>query len=173
MEPGTLPRRQTRRLQGYDYAQNGAYFVTICTYDRAPLFGTIAGEDVGAHLCVRPHRPDLLVHRWLNELPGKYPGVTVDSVVIMPDHIHVILVSENAAAPLPEIIKWFKTQFTNDYIHAVKVGRFPRFEKHLWQRGYYEHVIRSEDELNEIRAYIQQNPQRWAIKYGKKRETPL
>lgn len=83
----------------------------------------------------------------------------------MPDHIHVILWMEGAKAVLPEIVKWFKTQFTNEYIRKVKAGEFPRFDKHLWQRGYYEHVIRSEAELYEIRQYIQQNPSRWAMKH--------
>ena len=72
---------------------------------------------------------------------------------------------EGAKAVLPEIVKWFKTQFTNEYIRKVKAGEFPRFDKHLWQRGYYEHVIRSEAELYEIRQYIQQNPSRWAMKH--------
>lgn len=159
------PKRRSLRLQSYDYAQNGAYFVTICVHDRLPLFGVIEGEDAEAHLCVRPHRPDLLAQKWLTELPGKYPGITVDSVVIMPDHIHVILWMEGAKAVLPEIVKWFKTQFTNEYIRKVRAGEFPRFDKHLWQRGYYEHVIRSEAELYEIRRYIQQNPSRWAMKH--------
>lgn len=85
----------------------------------------------------------------------------------MPDHLHFILLMTggNNAAALPEMIKWFKTQTTNDYIRQVKAGRFPPFENHIWQRGYYEHVIRNEDDLYETRKYISENPARWAYRY--------
>ncbi len=138
-----------------------------CAHKRVPLFGEIKfdGPLVGAHLCVRPSRPDLIVTKWLKEIENKYNGVFIDTPVIMPDHIHFIVMKTgaHAGAPLPEIMKWFKTQTTNEYIKGVKTGLFPPFEKHLWQRNYFEHIIRNNDDLYETRKYITENPIRWSI----------
>ena len=154
-----LPKRKQIRLPQYDYSGAGAYFVTICTHQKKHLFL----NGVGAHLCVRPNRPDLLVEKWLHELEQKYPGVELDYFVVMPNHVHFILFITGAhtGAPLPEIVKWFKTQTTNAYIAGVRSGEFPPFDRHVWQRNYYEHVIRNEQDLFSARNYIQGNPLKW------------
>lgn len=151
-----LPQRKALRLKEYDYSRPGSYFVTVCTYERQDLFVSY----VGAHLCVRPHG-DFIVG-WMWEIEKKYSGVTVDSVCVMADHIHMIIeiTGAHTGAPLHEIIKWYKTQTTNEYIRRVKAGELPPYGKHLWQRGYYEHVIRNDAELNEIRQYIENNPKK-------------
>lgn len=82
-----LPQRKHPRLKDYDYSQNGAYFVTVCTYKREKLFG----EIVGATLCGRPNRPDKIAEKYLLELENKYENVKLDYYIIMPDHIHLIL----------------------------------------------------------------------------------
>ena len=160
-----LKRRKKLRLAGYDYRSAGAYFITVCTHHRAPLFGEIISDPiVGATLCGRPHRPDLMINRWLRELENKFHGVTVDYFIIMPDHIHFILflAGGHAGPPLQEVINWFKTMTTNAYIKSVKKGELPPFKTALWQRGYYEHVIRNESDLEEVRRYIEENPvRRW------------
>lgn len=152
------PRRKQLRLKEYDYSQPGSYFVTVCTHERQCLFSSY----VGAHLCVRPHEESNFIVRWMLELEKKYPGITMDSVCVMPDHVHMIIEITGAhiGAPLPEIIKWYKTQTTNEYIRKVRAGELLPYEKHVWQRGYYEYVIRNEAELNEIRQYIENNPQK-------------
>ena len=161
-----LPKRKQIRLAGYDYSTCGAYFVTICTHNRARLFG----EIVGANLCVRPNHPDKIIEKWLLELENKYPGVLIDNHVIMPDHIHFILrqtgehatkTGEHVGSPLHEIVKWYKTQTTNEYIRGVKNGMYPPFEQHIWQRNYYEHIIRSQDDYDNIWQYIEDNPLNW------------
>ena len=127
-----METRKNIRLRDYDYSQPGYYYITICTCDRQPLFDSW----VGAHLCVRPDRtPDDPIGSWLFELERKFPGTEIDTYCVMPDHIHVILVltGAHAGAPLPEIIKWYKTQTTNAY-------------------------IRHDEELMEVRDYILQNP---------------
>jgi len=68
---------------------------------------------------------------------------------------------KSLVTPLPEIVKWFKTQTTNAYIRAVKSGLYPTFDKHIWQRNYYEHIIRNEHEFELIRTYIVNNPGKW------------
>ena len=163
-----LPKRKNLRLEHYDYSQNGGYFVTICTHKRSHIFGEITGNAVGANLCVRPNEPDKMISKWIFEIENKYPGTKIDCYVIMPDHVHFVLIKTGAhiGAPLQQIIKWFKTQTTNEYIKGVKNGFFEPFDKHLWQRGYFEHVIRNQDDLNEIRNYIENNPAKWAFEKG-------
>ncbi len=85
----------------------------------------------------------------------------------MPNHIHFILIIENTTgehtgSPLHEMIQWFKTQSTNAYIKGVKDNLFPPFDKHVWQRNYYDHVIRTEQDYLDIWQYIDTNPQKWA-----------
>jgi REP element-mobilizing transposase RayT len=135
------------------------YFITICTYNRAHLFGDI----VGATLCGRPNSPDKLIEKWLLEIEMKYRMVKIDHYVIMPDHIHFILTlqSQVCRMTVPQIVDWFKTMTTNDYIRGVKSALYPPFCKHIWQRDYYEHIIRNDDDLSETRRYIDENLAKW------------
>lgn len=154
-----LPQRKIIRLKNYDYSQNGVYFVTICTHNRECLFGDI----VGANLCVCPNNPHKIIKKYLSEMENKYKNIEIDKFIIMPNHIHFILIinnktSEHSGSPLHEMIKWFKTQITNEYIHGVKKGLFPIFDKHIFQRGYYEHIIRNIKSYKQIWKYIDTNP---------------
>ena len=119
---------------------------------------------VGATLCGRPNNPDKMVEKWLLETENKFDGVKIYMYVIMPDHIHFIIVKTGApaGAPLQNIMNWFKTMTTNEYIQNVKKGLYPPFKKSIWQRGYYEHIIRSENDMSEVCNYIKTNPQKWA-----------
>ena len=91
----------------------------------------------------------------------------------MPNHFHgiIFIASPTALAdkgghvgpPLQRIMQWFKTMTTNEYIHGVKEHGWPAFQGNLWQRSFYEHVIRDEESLNRIREYIVNNPQRWEL----------
>jgi putative transposase len=157
------PERKSMRLKDYDYGQNGAYFITICTYNRRCIFG----DPVGAALCGRlqeTSKARTLIEYWLLEIDKKYPDVRIDKYVIMPNHIHaiIIIVGGHAGPPLPGIIDWFKTMTTNAYINGVKNKALPPFDKHIWQRGYYEHVIRNEQDYLDIWQYIENNPAKWA-----------
>ena len=168
-----IPKRKQVRLKNFDYSKNNTFFVTICTHESAHLFGDIVSDEVGAHLCVRPNRPEQIIEKWLRELESKYMNAKILSYIIMPDHIHFILYNPgfydetgaHIGAPLPDIIKWFKTQTTNEYIRGVKEGLFPPFDRHIWQRNYYEHVIRDQNDFDTKRRYIYENPLRWKYKY--------
>ena len=163
-----FPKRKQLRLKDYDYSRNNAYFITICTYHRAHLFGEITAGDTlaGAGPSMSPpprgafrlNQTHEMLEKWLRELENKYEAATIDSHVVMPDHIHFLLFIEGASAPLPEILQWFKTQTTNEYIKGVKRGDYPPFDKRVWQRSYYEHIVRSEQDLYETRTYIEENP---------------
>jgi len=98
------------------------------------------GEIVGATLCGRPNNPDKIIEKWLFEIENKYLGIKINQYVIMPDHIHFILfiMGDHAGSPLPRVIDWFKTMTTNEYIRGVKNELFPPFDKHIWQRNYYD-----------------------------------
>ena len=160
------PPRQRRsiRLQDYDYSQAGAYFVTICTHRRLRLFGRIAG---GA---MRPNAFGAIVDSCWRVLPRHYPHVELDSFVVMPDHVHGILFLTDASVidrpkarrhGLSEVVRAFKN-FSARRINELQDAKGTR----VWQRGFYEHVIRRGDSLNGIRSYIETNPLRWHLDRG-------
>ena len=121
-----------------------------------------------------------MITQWWNELPPKFPKVETDTFVVMPNHVRGIILVVGAAlrgrpnaspggrpsggqplrvAPtLRDVVGWFKTMTTNAYIRGVKDHAWPRLDGRLWQRNYYEHVIRNDDALNRIRQYILDNP---------------
>lgn len=161
----TFEKRKQTRLKNYDYSSNGAYFVTVCTHDRQQLFGEIEKTPVGAALRGRPNNPHKMIEKWIFEIEKKFNNAKTDYYVIMPDHVHFILFlsGDHAGSPLQRIMNWFKTITTNEYIKGVKNGIYSSFEKKIWQRGYYEHIIRNENDLAEIRDYIKNNPKKQLI----------
>jgi len=176
-------RRRSLRLKGYDYTCAGAYFVTICAQDQACLFGNIV--DGGMCLNDAGH---MLARLW-NDIPARFVDVEIDTFVVMPNHVHGIIVLPDAAnaaatrgattrvaptegnvgatlvvAPaLGDVVAAFKSVTTVHYIRGVKTMAWPAFRRRLWQRNYYEHVVRDEKALDRIRRYIDENPARWAF----------
>ena len=162
------------RLRGYDYAQAGAYFVTIVTRDRVCLFGEMVNGEM------RLNDGGRMIEQWWFELNRKFSTVETDEFVVMPNHFHGIVViagvtvgadlrvgpnseGAHAGAPLPTIIQWFKTMTTNEYMRGVKTRSWMPFAGRLWQRNYYEHIVRCENELTRIREYIANNPLQWEM----------
>ena len=147
-----LPTRKNIRLKDFDYTKNGFYFVTICTHKRQRLFG----EIVGSTLCGRPGE---MIEKWLLETQNKFSDVRICNYVIMPDHVHFIIckAGDHAGSPLREIVGWFKTMTTNEYIKKVKEKEFKPFCEKIWQRGYYEHIIRDEKDYRIKAEYIRNN----------------
>ncbi len=170
-DPAVHHHRRSIRLRGYDYAEDGAYFVSICTQGRASLFGAVADGEI------RPNEAGRMIQAVWDELPTHYPGVYVDAFMIMPNHVHGIIVLAGAApcdrpgteqaqgpAPtmsLPDVIHRFKTMTTKRYAEGVKQSGWQGFASRLWQRNYYEHIIRNERSLNRIQEYIAANPREW------------
>jgi len=162
MRPGG---RRSIRLRGYDYTKPGAYFLTICTADRAPLFGEVVDGIV--------HHSSLggVASAFWSDIGIHFPFVTVDAFIVMPDHVHGILVfNGDGAIPLNGVtifsaisprrgslvvvVRSYKGAVTS---HARRDG----FEGPVWQRGIYEHIIRDGQALARIRRYIVSNPARW------------
>ena len=149
------PKRKIIRLQNYDYSSNGAYFVTICTQNRRRYFWNSDDPLL--------NKQGEMVLFWTKELSKHFSGVYLDSYAIMPNHLHLILFFDHTASNLPAVIAWLKTMTTNAYIRGVRTEGFPPFQKKLWQRSYYEHIIRNETELTEIRSYVSENPLKWQL----------
>ncbi|MDY6938804.1 MAG: transposase [Cyanobacteriota bacterium] len=150
--------RRSIRLKGYDYSQNGAYFVTICTWQRQHLFGNI----VDRKMQVSNYGHIIQLH-WQN-LVKYYPYLELDEFVVMPNHLHGILVlTDNQDSRsierhgLSEIIRGFKTFSSRKINQTRNLRGVP-----VWQRSYYEHIIRNEKSLHNIRKYIVDNPLNWA-----------
>jgi len=155
-----IHHRRSIRLKNYDYSKPGAYFITICTHNRELLF--------------EPGPVKVMLKSFWQKLPAKFPTVQLDEFVMMPNHIHGIIMINVGATPcgcpnitpnsypkLGDIVDWYKTMTTNAYISSVKNNQWPPFSDRFWQRNYYEHVIRDEDDLNRIRQYIIDNPSKW------------
>ena len=150
--------RKELRLKGYDYSQAGCYFVTVCIKDAHELLWE---APVGAN-CVRPPISSVgqLIESEIHRLSATYPCVSVNKYVIMPNHLHFILVissTDNSAhggrtqfAPtIGRIIKQFKGAITKQLGYSI------------WQRSFHDHIIRDDTEYQKICHYIDQNPAKW------------
>ena len=164
--------RRSIRLKDYDYSQAGAYYITIVSNQRAFLFGRIVNAEVQLSDCGR------IADECWRAIPEHFPNLELDAYVIMPNHIHGILViHENGMATNPSpsagarhasplrphgvepgslgaIVGSFKSAVTKRIGREIKPTS-------IWQRNYYEQVIRDERDLNRIRGYIQSNPANW------------
>ena len=168
-----LPGRKGTRLGEFDYSKHGAYFITICTEGRKHILSEIVCDiDTAGEL--NPNEsvgegsplPQLsafgkIVDRWINTIPEKYPNISVDRYVIMPDHIHLLLFVENIGRgdPSPTIstvVGWFKFHSTKD-INAVSNAS----GRKIFQRSFYDHIIRNQHDYDEVAKYIYENPMRW------------
>ena len=155
--------RRPIRLQGYDYSRAGAYFVTVCTHDRLCLFGEIADRRMALNDAGR------MVQQVWDDLPNHYSHVELDECVVMPNHVHGIVVIVGAGLK-PAPTKPTKRHGLPEIVRALKAFSARRINEmrgmpggKIWQRGYYEHIIRNDDELNRIREYIANNPMKWEM----------
>jgi putative transposase len=178
-----IHHRRSIRLKGYDYSQPGAYFVTLVAHQRQSIFGEVANGVM--HL---NQYGEILHQVWL-DFPRHYPHVSLDAFILMPNHVHGIMVLHdcrggsvgNRSLPtgamsgedllpemaqtrpyhvrhgLSEIVCAFKS-FSARRINVLrKTPNIP-----VWQRNYYEHIVRDQSELNRIKQYILDNPMKWA-----------
>jgi REP element-mobilizing transposase RayT len=194
--------RRSIRLKGYDYSRAGAYFITLCAQDRQCLFGEVLDGVMRLNDAGR-----MVVTEW-ERLPERFPNVVLDAFVVMPNHVHGIIVITDAipvgaglvpaqnkrattrvaptvgddrvttrvaptvgddrattrvAPTVGEIIGAYKSVTTVVYTRGVKQFGWPAFRTRLWQRNYYEHIIRDDESLNRIREYITNNPMQWEL----------
>jgi len=152
-----IHHRQSIRLKNYDYASDGAYFLTICAQNKEHGFGDV----IDGKMVLNP--AGKMIKEWLFELKNKFKNIELDEYIIMPNHIHLIIFIMNSTRDIPQIVQWFKTMMTNEYIRNVKQNNWKPFDKKIWQRNYYDRIIRNEKELNKIRKYIFENPLKWEL----------
>lgn len=187
--------RRSIRLKGYDYSQEGAYFITICVHDRACLFWEITDGEM-----VLNDSGKMVEFEWMT-LKKRFPNIELHEHVVMPNHFHGILeiavgatlvVAQNTTdghknteiqnelgtghshdlgrpqghAPMGktvgDMLDAFKSITTLGYIHGVKQLGWVPFNDKLWQRDYYEHIIRDDRSYQTISEYITNNPSKWA-----------
>ena len=195
--PSDSQRRRSIRLRGYDYAQAGAYFVTMVVQGRACLFGDMISEEM------QLNDAGEMIQRVWQELPGRFPGIALDTFIVMPNHLHgIISIDQPVGAPLVgaqeavphhvatreinpraptrgaptngqkpaqpqgdprattrvaptgdrryalgDVVGAFKSLTTVEYVRGVKTLRWPQFHGKLWQRNYFEHVVRNDESL--------------------------
>jgi putative transposase len=159
-------KRRSIRLKDYDYSQSGAYFITICTYNKACLFGEI--KDGKIELT----KVGEIASKYLVEIPEHFAGMQMYEFVVMPNHIHAVVMINPVGVqnfePLQHRYQHTISKSIGSIIRAYKstVSHWCKVNGHdyfRWQRNYYEHVIRNEDDLNEIREYIVNNPLKWDL----------
>jgi putative transposase len=148
--------RRAMRLRGCDYSQNGAYYLTLCTQHRLCLYGEIIDDKMELNDAGR------MIERFWLEIPKRFTNVELDLYVVMPNHMHgIVAIAGKASDTIPAMMQQFKTFTTNAYIRGVKKENWQSFPGKLWQRSYYDHIVRNEAELNAIRHYIETNAVRW------------
>lgn len=191
-----IHHRKSIRLKDYDYAKEGLYFITMCCYDRACLFGEITETDLNTEMALN-EAGKIAEECWLN-IPNHFPNVILHEYVIMPNHIHGIIeitetnIRTNQHSPNNEeeetdqhspgneaIVraKDFSPQqpqrprspskTVGSIVRGFKIGVTKWARQHtgiyrVWQRNYYEHIIRNDDAYENISAYIINNPAKWA-----------
>ena len=156
--------RRSLRLRDYDYSQTGHYFVTVNAYVRLDHFGQI--DESGLQL----NSLGRMIDEAISYTPIRTPGVTIDTHIVMPDHIHAIMTidgEDESLSSIPQAVQRLKSYTENQYAHNAEFGPFrSRVGHRLWQRGYFEHVIRNDRQLQTIREYISCNPARRALRDG-------
>ena len=165
---GALPQRRSIRLEDYDYSAGGCYFVTICCHSRQRIWGSI---DVTTETVILSQRGEI-AQRCLEEIPRKFPGASASLWMVMPDHIHAIIhisqiplndaVGDNPASPsLSRIVGWYKSTV---YRRCMTAGLWDgKRQGPMWQRNYYEHIIRGWETHSMLAEYILSNPARWVV----------
>ena len=168
-DSGGLPQRRSIRLQGFDYSTTGGYFVTVCAHQKRCLLGRIVDDQVQLNSWGIVARD-----RWLG-LCSHHPGLTLDEFIVMPNHVHGILLIRHgdaatagrgptgeafgspAAGSLSTIVRSYKSSVTRE------VRKLCGQRVNIWQPKFWDHVIRSDSDLHAIREYIHLNPKKWAL----------
>ena len=180
-----IHNRRSMRLKGYDYSKAGAYLVTVVTQERLTLFGDV----LKGRMQLNPAGE--MVHRMWMEMPNRFPPIVMDTIVVMPNHVHGIIIladaglagtptssecsdikiktraptrgarTEDGRTRLGNVVGVFKSLTTLEYTRGVRDMNWPPFKRRLWQRNFYEHIVRTDASLEKYRRYIVDNPVQW------------
>lgn len=157
-----MDKRKPNRLPEFDYSQNGAYFITICTRDKQKIFwiDDKSQNSVGADI-IRPHDKlndlGLIVECAIEQITEYYPNTMIDKYVIMPNHVHILMRIENDE---------FNGRIISAPTISIIIGQMKRWVSKqiaypIWQKSFHDHVIRDEEDYRRIWQYIDTNPVKW------------
>ena len=151
--------RRSTRLKDYDYSTPGAYFLTICVENRKCILSRIVGTGVldGPKIDLLPY--GMIAAKYINQLNDFYEGLSVDSYVIMPNHIHILLsVSEGpSGTPVPTV----QNSVVSRFVSTFKRFCNKEYGKNIWQARSYDHIIRDQADFDKHLQYIYENPFGW------------
>lgn len=150
-----LPKRKQNRLKNYDYSQNGAYFITICTKNKACIFGTIVGEDIILPPKMKLSQYGITVKNAIDSIPKIYKNVNVDKYVIMPNHVHIMIRICNIDGRI------ISSPTIQTIIGQMKRHVSKQIGKPIWQTSFYDHIVRNEEDYFTKCQYIENNPAKW------------
>ena len=157
---GEWLNRKTTRLPGYDYNTQGVYFLTICTEDRRCILSRIVGTGVldGPKIELLPC--GRIAAKYINQLGGFYDNISVESYVIMPNHIHILLYIKGVG-PLGTPVPTLQNSAVSRFVSTFKRFCNKEYGKNIWQSRSYDHVIRDQADFDKHLQYIYENPFGW------------
>ena len=155
--------RKNTRLADYDYSREGGYFITICTQDRKCTLSRIVNKSESESASIEYTQLGMIADQELHQVVQQY-GITLDCYVVMPNHIHLIVLldkTDEKRISLGRFVGAYKSIVANEWLRicrelGVVAGK-------IWQRNYYEHIIRNEQDYQEKRRYIESNPDKWLM----------
>jgi REP-associated tyrosine transposase len=162
--------RRSIRKRGYDYSHPGWYFITLSTEGKQHAFGAVIEWRMELS------EPGRMVGRFWKSMPQRFPGISLDEFIVMPNHFHAIfqIRARHVGAPLVgahsgtkphpsvgAIVGAFKSLTASEYLRNAQVSGWKNLPEGLWQRNFYERIIRHNRELEDIRGYIRENPAQW------------
>ena len=149
-----LPERKRLRWREFDYSTAANYFITLVVNDRQCLLGDVK-NGVLVH-----SEAGRMVEQVLLSVSDRFPNVFVVQKVVMPNHVHLIMQNKGNVNVI-DVMRWLKSVTTNRYIHGVNEKGWIPFQRRLWQRSYYDHVIRNQRAYDYVLNYIYKNPEGW------------
>ncbi len=156
-----LPKRKPTRLKNYDYSREGAYFITICSHNRKMLFSNIVGaiHELPEN---KLNSNGTIIDYYINNLENRF-GIIVDKYVIMPNHIHMIIVIDERSIRESTLQKRSIVSKAMGYLkmNASRDIHKNGYDGKIWQRSFHDHIIREERDYLKIWSYIEANPIKW------------
>ena len=159
-----LPNRRKNRLENYDYNADGCYSITICTKDRKAILSKIVGTGVLDCPRIQLQYHGVIADRYIRQLNGFYNNISIPKYVIMPDHIHLIVTVNSGQSGTPAPTRDInKNSEISKFVSTLKRFCNKEYGENIWQRSYYDHIIRDQNDYNEVWEYIENNPKKWIL----------
>jgi len=171
-----LPVRKSIRLKGYDYSQAGYYHITMCVKDKHEMLGRVVGHDALGVPSVELTEYGNIIHKEIEQTHLHYKSVVVDKFIVMPNHVHMIIVIKNGNVTANGAPRASRptTALIPNIVGILKRKTNKAYGFQMWQDRYYDHIIRNAEEYQRTWQYINENPAKWAEDdYFVKREENL